>query len=89
LQADKTNANVVAAAEAWKETRKHWELSEAFLFGAVADFGIDPHIDTWPLDEVQFKKLLVTKDFMDQLASEDGDLWASHFRTFLVRISRN
>lgn len=79
LQADKTNANVVAAAEAWKETRKHWELSEAFLFGAVADFGIDPHIDTWPLDEVQFKKLLVTKDFMDQLASEDGDLWASQY----------
>lgn len=79
LQADKTNANVAAAAEAWKETREHWELSEAFLFGAVADFGIDPHIDTWPLDEVQFKKLLVTKDFMEQLAGEDGDLWASQY----------
>ncbi|MDD4514951.1 imelysin family protein [Massilibacteroides sp.] len=79
LKADKTNANLEAAANAWKDTRKHWELSEAFLFGAVADFGIDPHIDTWPLDEVQFKKLLVNKDFMEQLAGEDGDVWASQY----------
>lgn len=27
-----------------------YEESEAFLFGAATDFGIDPHIDTWPLD---------------------------------------
>jgi len=79
LQIEKNNANVAAAAEAWKEARQYWELSEAFLFGAVDEFGIDPHIDTWPLDEVQFKKLLVTKDFMEQLAGEDGDVWASQY----------
>lgn len=32
------------------ETRSYWEETEAFLYGAATDFGIDPHIDTWPLD---------------------------------------
>ena len=30
------------------QARQSWEESEAFLFGAATDFGIDPHIDTWP-----------------------------------------
>jgi hypothetical protein len=53
LKADggKTDANVQAAADAWIAARKYWEQSEAFLFGAAGDFGIDPHIDTWPLGE--------------------------------------
>ncbi len=32
------------------EARSYWEETEAFLYGAATDFGIDPHIDTWPLD---------------------------------------
>jgi len=32
------------------EARAHWEASEAFLYGPATTFGIDPHIDTWPLD---------------------------------------
>ena len=32
------------------QARQSWEESEAFLYGAATDFGIDPHIDTWPLD---------------------------------------
>jgi len=34
----------------WKESRRQWELSEAYLFGPVEDNNIDPHIDTWPHD---------------------------------------
>lgn len=34
----------------YKNARKFWEQSEAFLYGAASDFEIDPHIDTWPLD---------------------------------------
>ena len=34
----------------YKNARKYWEQSEAFLYGAASDFEIDPHIDTWPLD---------------------------------------
>ncbi len=42
----------------WFEARKYWELSEAFLFGAAADYNIDPHIDSWPLDLTQLDEVL-------------------------------
>ena len=38
------------AAKAWMEAREPWETSEAFLFGPVADLGLDPNMDSWPLD---------------------------------------
>jgi hypothetical protein len=72
----KTTENLKAATDAWIETRTHWELSEAFLFGAVADFGIDPHIDTWPLDEVALRTTLSTAADIASMAAEDGDVWA-------------
>ncbi len=45
-----TQQNVNDACTAFKKARKLWEQSEAFLGGAASTFGIDPHIDTWPLD---------------------------------------
>ena len=38
------------AGTAWRAMRKHWEQSEAFLYGPAAGHNIDPHIDSWPLD---------------------------------------
>lgn len=74
LKAEKTDANVKAAADAWKTSREHWELSEAFLFGPVDDYGIDPHIDTWPLDVEGFNRLMKSKDILEKLNKEDSDL---------------
>ena len=37
-------------ADAWVAARTPWESSEAFLFGPVADKGLDPNMDSWPLD---------------------------------------
>lgn len=51
-------ADVDAAAQAWRTSRKHWELSEAFLFGPAANHNIDPHIDSWPLDKAAMDELL-------------------------------
>ena len=79
LKNNKTDANVVAVAEAWIETRTHWELSEAFLFGAVSDFGIDPHIDTWPLDQAALVQQLANKGHIENMDSEDGDVWAGEY----------
>lgn len=45
-----TDADVEAACKLFLHARSNFETSEAFLFGAATDFGIDPHIDTWPLD---------------------------------------
>jgi predicted lipoprotein len=54
-----TSADVQNAANAWKTSRKYWELSEAFLFGPASDYNIDPHIDSWPLDKDAMDRLLV------------------------------
>ena len=45
-----TDAEVARACDIFLAARSNYETSEAFLFGAATDFGIDPHIDTWPLD---------------------------------------
>ena len=52
LQAGSTVAqsDIDAICTSYKNARKYWEQSEAFLYGAASDFEIDPHIDTWPLD---------------------------------------
>jgi len=53
-----TQADIVAAGDVWKASRRYWELSEAFLFGPAADYNIDPHIDSWPLDKAAMDRLL-------------------------------
>ena len=73
LKANKTQANVNAATVTFLEARKWWEMSEAFLFGAASDFGIDPHIDSWPLDEDAFNNLMASPNMIAALANdEDG-----------------
>ena len=43
-------AQVNTACATFLSARSWWEKSEAFLFGAATNYGIDPHIDSWPLD---------------------------------------
>lgn len=54
----KDDAGVENACNIWKSSRKWWEFSEAFLFGAAGDFAIDPHIDTWPFDKAAFDNMM-------------------------------
>jgi iron uptake system EfeUOB component EfeO/EfeM len=73
LKENKTQANVNAATATFLEARHWWEMSEAFLFGAASDFGIDPHIDSWPLDEDAFNNLMGSPNMIAMLADdEDG-----------------
>ncbi|MGN0069284.1 MAG: imelysin family protein [Prevotella sp.] len=46
------------ACETFLRARANYEKSEAFLMGAAAHFGIDPHIDSWPLDLDHLKSYL-------------------------------
>ena len=50
--------NLLAAQVAWKASRVPWERSEAFLIGPVDTQGIDPRIDTWPIDVNQIQMIL-------------------------------
>lgn len=76
VKENKTDANVRKACESFLEARKWWERSEAFLFGAAADFGIDPHIDSWPLDRAGLVAEMGNASHIASLAAEDGDVWA-------------
>ena len=56
--------------------RKEWEKSEAFLYGAATDFGIDPHIDTWPLDADGLATALKNAAQVAKLEGEEGIAYA-------------
>ena len=62
LEADTSQANLEKAQEAWKATRTPWEQSEAFLFGPVDTQGLDPALDSWPVDHVNLQSVLDSSD---------------------------
>lgn len=70
LSVSRTQADVNAACESWKKARQWWEWSEAYLFGPATNYGIDPHIDTWPLDRIELDKLLANEAMMENLDAE-------------------
>jgi len=67
LAKNPSDAAVKAAGEKWVASRKYWELSEAFLFGAAADYNIDPHIDSWPLNLSELNEVLKAGNIEDRL----------------------
>ncbi len=62
LEADTTQANLEKAQQAWIATRTPWEQSEAFLFGPVDTQGLDPALDSWPVDHVNLQSVLDSGD---------------------------
>ena len=58
-----SDANFQAVCNAWLTAREPWESSEAFLFGPVADYGLDPNMDSWPLDQEAIVKLLESQQW--------------------------
>lgn len=65
-----TTAQVEAAGSAWKGAREYWERSEAWLYGPAGDYDVDPHIDSWPLDQNALVALLKNKTEMAQMDKE-------------------
>ena len=60
------------AANLWIEAREPWETSEAFLFGPVADLGLDPNMDSWPLD-VDAIKGVMESGKIEELIKWEGE----------------
>lgn len=63
LKANPSNQAFEEACEAWLAAREPWETSEAFLFGPVDSYGLDPNMDSWPLDQAAIVNILSTGDF--------------------------
>lgn len=70
--ANLTTEQVQLAGKYWIEARRYWELSEAWLYGAAADYNIDPHIDTWPLDKTAMEAMLGNEAQMAQMSDRES-----------------
>lgn len=74
-----TQAEIDQICATFIEARSYWEETEAFLYGAATDFGIDPHIDTWPLDLDGLVTELKNSDKIAQLDNgDDGIAYAAN-----------
>lgn len=56
-----------AACAQWKVARADWENTEAFLFGAADEYSIDPHTDTWPVDQAALANILRDNSIMSDI----------------------
>ena len=70
-----TQSDIDKLCNTFIAARSAWEQSESFLYGAATDFGIDPHIDTWPLDRTALAKALSSAEIIEDLDDlEDGGI---------------
>lgn len=65
-----TQSQIDQVCATFLEARKWWEQSEAFLYGAATAYGIDPHIDSWPLDKDKLAKSLSNAETIADLDEE-------------------
>ena len=66
LRAATNQDHLELAQGAWKATRKPWEQSEAFLFGPVDTQGLDPALDSWPVNRVDLDGVLASKQALTE-----------------------
>lgn len=83
---DPTEADMDAAQQAWKDARVPWESSEGFLFGPVDSLGIDPAIDSWPLNTPDLNAFLASNPNATQQDVENAgdDVRGFHAIEFLL-----
>ena len=62
--ADKLND----AQNAWRAARRPWEMSEGFLFGPVDTKGLDPSLDSWPVDIIDLNAVLASNTALTEAA---------------------
>lgn len=65
-----TQSALDAACSQWKVARADWEKTEAFLFGAADKYSIDPHTDTWPVDQTALANVLRDQSIMSDIENK-------------------
>ena len=68
-----SDATFETACDAWLVARTPWEQSEAFLFGPVDEMGLDPNMDSWPLDQNAIVQILNSQSWSDLEWNENDD----------------
>lgn len=82
LASSPSEANLIAAQNAWKAARVHWENSEAFLFGPVDTEGYDPRIDSWPLDKTDLDQAV--SNGVTNVESQGDNIRGFHTAEYLL-----
>ena len=77
-----TQAQINSACDDFKQARKYWEQSEAFLMGAASDFDVDPTIDSWPLNRTLL--LSYFTNGMNEEMLEDATILGFHALEFIL-----
>jgi predicted lipoprotein len=62
LSTTRNSTNFELCKQKWRNARIYWEQSEGFLFGPVDIEGIDPKVDSWPLDTLNLNAVLRSSD---------------------------
>ena len=74
-----TQSQIDDVCKTFLEARAWWEKSEAWLYGPAENWGIDPHIDTWPLDLDGLVTELKNSEKVAQLDNgDDGIAYAAN-----------
>lgn len=81
-----TDPNLTAALNAWRAARRPWEQAEGFLFGPVETQGIDPAIDSWPVNRVDLDAVLASAATLNQAYIDglEGTLKGFHTIEYLL-----
>jgi len=70
LKESPTVANLESARESWRDARAPWEAGEGHIFGPVDTLGVDPKVDSWPVEKSSLDGALGGYDVT--LSSIDG-----------------
>lgn len=75
-----------AARTAWVAARSPWEQSEGFLFGPVDQEGLDPSLDSWPVNVTDLNNVLASSNVLTVqfLGQQEGTLKGFHTIEFLL-----
>ncbi|WP_028766115.1 imelysin family protein [Shewanella fidelis] len=81
-----TQANLLAAQQAWKAARQPWEQGESHIFGPVDSLDIDPHLDSWPLNTTDLTTVLANNSGFDAetIKGWNDDVQGFHTMEYLL-----
>lgn len=86
LLATPDTTTLAAAQDAWKATRAPWENSESCLFGPVTNLGLDPALDSWPVNRTDLDNVLASATVLTEasIMALDDPLRGFHTVEYLL-----
>ena len=86
FQVTPTDDNLQKVQFSWRDTRRPWEQTEAFLFGPVDTQGLDPALDSWPVNRTDLDAVLGSNEALDIpfVSALDDTLHGFHTIEYLI-----